>query len=114
MIVHFIGGGGAGPQGPAGPTGPAGPAGPAGTAGVQGSQGPAGPAHVTTAGDIEYHDGTAPARLPVGSEGQVLTVDASLPGRLKWAAVTGALLMAVAQDVVVEVPGGFEVVRCTQ
>src|SRR3990167_387518 len=56
-----------------------------GIQGVQGDTGPAGPAHVTTAGDIEYHDGTSASRLPVGLGGDILTVDTSLPGKLRYA-----------------------------
>lgn len=82
-----------GPQGPAGAVGPQGIEGPGGPQGIQGPEGPAGPAHVTTAGDVEYHDSTSPTRLPVGSHGQVLTVDASLPGKLVWATLAGMLVV---------------------
>ena len=97
MIVHFIGGGGVGPQGPAGPTGPAGAA---GAAGADGAQGPVGPAHVTTPGDLEYHDNVEPTRLPVGSEGQMLTIVAGLP---TWTTIALVLGMAFASDIVVQV-----------
>ena len=59
--------------------------------GIRGNTGPAGPAHVTTAGDIEYHDGTSPTRLPVGTNGQVLKVDTSLSGKLVWATIALAV-----------------------
>lgn len=44
---------------------------------------------LTTKGDLEYHDGTAKARLPVGTEGQTLiTVNEDVSGttveKLKW------------------------------
>lgn len=40
---------------------------------------------MTTAGDLEYHDGTSATRLPVGADARmVLSVDLTLPGKLKW------------------------------
>ena len=41
----------------------------------------------TTKGDILVHDGSATVRMPVGSNGQVLTVDSSTTNGLKWADV---------------------------
>lgn len=66
--------------------------GPAGADGPTGATGATGPAHVTTAGDIEYHNGTTATRLPVGTNGQVLQVNTSLAGKLAW----GNLLVAFA------------------
>ena len=43
----------------------------------------------TTAGDLVVRDATAIARLPVGTNGQVLTADPSLPGKLKWSVPVG-------------------------
>jgi len=42
------------------------------------------PAILTSAGDIAYHDGTLPTRLPVGLHDQILRVDTSLAGKLIW------------------------------
>lgn len=38
----------------------------------------------TTKGDLSTHDGTDPARLPVGSDNQYLVADSSEPTGLKW------------------------------
>ena len=69
---------------------PRGRRGTSGSAGATGPAGPAGPAHVTTAGDLEYHDGTSATRLPAGANTHVLTVDTGLAGKLKWAAAGGS------------------------
>jgi hypothetical protein len=84
--------GSAGPQGPQGPTGQAGqagaagPQGPAGPAGPQGLAGATGPQGITgtfspgnNAGDIYYWNGTAWTLLPIGTQGQLLTVQNAAP-----------------------------------
>lgn len=43
----------------------------------------------TTKGDLTGHDGTQAVRIPIGSPGQVLTVDLNSPGGLKWANLNG-------------------------
>lgn len=43
---------------------------------------------LTTKGDIQTY-GTVPARLPVGTSGQVLTADPDQPLGVKWAAGGG-------------------------
>jgi uncharacterized protein (TIGR02145 family) len=75
-----------GPQGPQGQTGPAGPAGATGAAGSQGPQGQAGPQgpagpfqNGTNPGDMYYWNGTAWVPLPIGTQGQVLTVSNNMP-----------------------------------
>jgi hypothetical protein len=40
---------------------------------------------LTDKGDLLTHDGTNLMRLPVGTAGQVLTVDASTTAGIKWA-----------------------------
>ncbi len=45
----------------------------------------------TTPGDLMARDATAVVRLPVGTTGQVLTSDTTLPGKLKWATPIGAV-----------------------
>lgn len=45
---------------------------------------------LTTKGDLYTHDGSADARLAVGSDGQVLTADAASPAGVKWATGTGS------------------------
>lgn len=42
-----------------------------------------------TKGDLTGHDGSKPIRIPIGSPGQVLTVDLDFPGGLKWANFKG-------------------------
>ncbi len=87
----------AGPTGASGSTGPAGPQGPQGPQGIQGfpgekgetgeigPEGPEGPQGATGAagpgfsngdakGDIKYWDGSSWKNLPIGTNGQVLTV----------------------------------------
>ena len=90
-----------GPQGPAGPTGPQGPQGIAGATGIQGPIGLTGPAGATGAqgpqgiqgqagangtfqngnsiGDMLYWNGSSWVILPVGTNGQNLTVCNGLP-----------------------------------
>lgn len=41
--------------------------------------------NVSAKGDIVGHDGTAPARIPVGSDGQILTAQSSATSGLVWA-----------------------------
>jgi len=86
----------AGQQGAAGPPGPTGPTGPAGATGPTGPQGPVGPAGppgtdpTTTKGDLIVRGATAVARLPVGTNGWVLTADSTDPTLgVKWAAAPG-------------------------
>jgi uncharacterized protein (TIGR02145 family) len=78
--------GATGPQGPQGQTGPAGPAGATGATGSQGPQGPSGPQgpagifqNGTNPGDMYYWNGTAWVPLPIGTQGQVLTVSNNMP-----------------------------------
>jgi len=40
--------------------------------------------NVSAKGDIVGHDGTAPARIPVGSDGQILTAQSSATSGLVW------------------------------
>ncbi len=90
-----------GPQGPQGPTGPQGATGPAGPQGATGAQGPAGPAGAqgpqgatgpqgpqgpagtfpngSNPGDMYYWNGSAWTLLPIGSQGQYLTVQNGMP-----------------------------------
>lgn len=44
---------------------------------------------LTTAGDLLAHDGSNNVRLPVGSNGQVLTADSTQPASVKWATPAG-------------------------
>lgn len=44
---------------------------------------------LTTKGDIPTHDGTDAVRLPVGTDGQVLTADSTAPNGIKWGAGGG-------------------------
>lgn len=83
-----VGTSGGGMQGPVGPAGPQGPQGPQGVAGATGPQGPSGTTALATEGDLLYQHSSAPARLPIGAAGQVLTV---VSGEPAWtAAPTGA------------------------
>jgi hypothetical protein len=93
--------GSTGPQGPqgdpgaAGATGSQGPQGIPGTAGAQGPQGPKGdPGDIalTTKGDLLARSASAGDRLPVGSNGQVLTADSAQPLGVKWAAAAGGMV----------------------
>ncbi len=90
-----------GPQGPAGPAGPQGATGPAGPQGAIGAQGPAGPAGAqgptgaagpqgpqgpsgtfpngSSPGDMYYWNGSAWTLLPIGAQGQFLTVQNGMP-----------------------------------
>jgi len=47
---------------------------------------------LTTKGDLYTHSSTLGIRLPVGTNGQVLTVDSAQTTGLKWAATTAATL----------------------
>jgi uncharacterized protein (TIGR02145 family) len=73
----------AGPQGATGAQGPAGPAGaqgPQGATGPQGLQGPAGTfPNGSNPGDLYYWNGTAWMLLPIGTQGQYLTVQNGMP-----------------------------------
>jgi hypothetical protein len=85
-----------GPAGPVGATGPTGAQGPTGATGPAGPQGPPGPAGggmtdpTTTLGDLIVRGSSAPGRLPVGTNGYVLTADSTQPLGIKWAAGGGA------------------------
>jgi len=45
---------------------------------------------LTHQGDLETHNGSAAIRLPVGTNGQILTVDLTTPAGIKWAAAGGS------------------------
>jgi hypothetical protein len=47
------------------------------------------PSTLTTKGDLLVRDGTAPTRLPAGTDNYVLTADSSQATGLKWAAAPG-------------------------
>jgi len=85
--------GATGPQGVKGDTGPQGPQGLTGAQGPQGDTGPQGPeggtTTLTTKGDILTRDSSALARLPVGTNGQILSADSAEVTGLKWVANTG-------------------------
>ena len=79
--------GATGPQGPAGATGPQGVAGITGATGPAGATGPDGSAIIDAKGDLLV--GTANdtlTRLPVGSNGHVLTADQTQVSGVKWTA----------------------------
>lgn len=46
---------------------------------------------MTTKGDIIVRDATAPVRLPVGPNDQVLTADSAAAGGMKWATVSAGI-----------------------
>ena len=75
--------GATGPAGAVGPTGPTGPSGQAGPQGIQGDIGPAGADGLLdpgdNTGDIVYWNGTQWTILPIGLEGDVLTVINGVP-----------------------------------
>ena len=73
--------------------GVAGPQGPTGATGATGATGPQGPAGtgvetLTTKGDTFGHNGAAAVRVPVGTNGQVLTADSTATPGLKWATIS--------------------------
>jgi len=72
-----------GPAGPQGPAGPAGTTGATGPQGPQGSAGPQGPAGTfqngTNPGDMYYWNGNSWVLIPIGTQGQVLTVANNIP-----------------------------------
>jgi hypothetical protein len=47
---------------------------------------------LTTEGDLLTRSATAPTRLPIGTTGQVLTVDTAISGKVKWATPTATPL----------------------
>jgi uncharacterized protein YwbE len=60
--------------------------------GLTGPIGPMGPAIgdiLTTKGDLAVQDDTTAVRLPVGTIGQLLTVDPSQPTGVKWSILDG-------------------------
>jgi uncharacterized protein (TIGR02145 family) len=72
--------GATGPQGPIGLTGPAGPQGIAGATGPAGPQGPAGTfQNGVNIGDLYFWNGSAWTILPIGTNGQNLTVCNGVP-----------------------------------
>lgn len=86
FALYSANGGTPGPQGPVGPQGTEGPQGPEGVEGSQGPVGPEGPAGAvgetgpagsfpegTSAGDMQYWDGTQWVMIPAGEEGSTLT-----------------------------------------
>jgi hypothetical protein len=87
--------GAVGPQGSPGAQGPQGDPGAIGPQGVKGDTGPQGPeggtTTLTTKGDILTRDASALARLPVGTNGQILSADSAETTGLKWVANTGGV-----------------------
>lgn len=51
----------------------------------------------TTKGDISTHNGTAPARLGVGSDGEILVADSASPEGMKWEAQSGTIMKRTAK-----------------
>lgn len=79
-------------SGPTGATGATGPTGPAG---------PSGAAPLTTKGDLLGYN-TASTRVPIGTDGQVLTADSAQALGLKWATPTTGTVTSVAMTVPAE------------
>ncbi len=82
-----------GPQGLTGATGPQGDPGAVGPQGVKGDTGPqgveGGTTTLTTKGDILTRTSSALARLPVGTDGYILSADSAQTTGLNWIANTG-------------------------
>ena len=88
--------------GPTGATGAAGAAGADGSDGSDGSDGAAGAdgstIPTTTKGDISTHDGADFARLPVGTNGQILQANSTESTGLEWVAVPTSVSVTTKGD----------------
>lgn len=65
---------------------------------VQIDAGGGGSSPLTTKGDLYTHDGSADARLPVGSDGQVLVADSGEAAGQRWADQNAAIVIQIGPD----------------
>lgn len=94
-----------GPTGRDGAPGKPGPTGPTGATGATGPTGPAAPSPasvLSSCGDILYHNGRGHERLPIGANGNVMTVE---NGRPVWTSVAFSSAVFVSCDALTEGSG---------